>query len=52
MNLEKSDDDIASSIHIGPDIICENVENIQSKNYYSFICFKCHKKVNMNYSSI
>ena len=41
----KKRDNVQTSIHVGPDINCISVETIQSNNYYSCICFKCHKKV-------
>ena len=41
----KKRDNVQTSIHVGPDINCISVDTIQSNNYYSCICFKCHKKV-------
>ena len=43
----ESDAVIPTSIHVGPGIVCENIENVQTNNYYSCICFKCQKKVRM-----
>ena len=37
-----NDKDTATSLHIGPDVICDSVETINIKNH--FVCFSCDKR--------
>ena len=37
-----NDRNIAKSLHIGPDVVCDSVETINIKNH--FVCFSCDKR--------
>ena len=38
-----NDSHIKQFVHIGPDVICEKINTVQTKNSYA--CCKCNKKV-------
>ena len=38
-----NDSPIKQMVHIGPDVICEKINTVQTKNSYA--CCKCNKKV-------
>ena len=45
VNNFELDKDVEPSLHIGPEVKCDNIDRVQTSNSYDCVCCVCTKKV-------